>query len=107
MRSHHPSSAELAAFRRAIAGPRFEWETAPSVDEREHGVGFRADTDAAEWESYPDDRHEASAMRSRAYAQHFEHIDSTARDHCALPHPHPARAYGMEQSRGIPWQWSR
>ena len=79
--SHYPSTAELASFRKAIAGNRFEWETAPSVDEAVHGIGWRGD-------AFIFDRHNASVMRHRAYDP-------------AL-HPAYVNTWASERREGIP-----
>jgi hypothetical protein len=84
--THHPSSAELAAFRRSIAPLDAPWkhpdrplhthadgtEHHPGAwpDELRHGIGYRP---AHHWQytaTTAHDRREASAMRSRAYALH-------------------------------------
>lgn len=77
---HHPSSADLAAFRRSII-PRddtstlWRWELDhPTAHdwEREQGIGYRASVmgdGGREWTGHWSDvRTEASALRSRAYA---------------------------------------
>ena len=80
--SHHPSSAELAAFRRTIPPMSNEHDPfhAPTDggawnDERENGIGHVPYTDHAwEWDhgSYGASlmRRETSAMRSRAFIAH-------------------------------------
>jgi hypothetical protein len=88
--SHYPTSADLAAFRRSIAGhpdalvdmhpDRYPGFTGAWSDERQHGIGYRISQDDpdltwcrdeccvwADGDSYVIPRREASAMRSRAY----------------------------------------
>jgi hypothetical protein len=97
---HYPSTAELAAFRRSIHNrtsnhglyePCITDDKWPTTwpGERGHGIGFRwsgslfgyagCGPDAA----FVNMRHEASAMRSRAYAQH--RLDWSAHEHAFAP----------------------
>jgi hypothetical protein len=73
--SHYPNTAELAAFRRAIAqdvgamgAPPYQMPSHGGAwtDERQHGIGARGYLAGS---SAAFDRREASAMRSRAYAR--------------------------------------
>lgn len=67
--SHHPSSAELAAFRRSIAhDPRY-LDTIRWQDERGHGIGYRIPLQDGDAGVLSIARREASASRSRAYAR--------------------------------------
>lgn len=76
--TRYPSSADLAAFRRSypVSNRWIRSLTVPTdggawQDELRHGIGYRI-TDArypSEWESLPEDRRGASALRSRAYAR--------------------------------------
>lgn len=92
--SHHPTSAELAAFRRSIAPSTMDIDTLRWQDERRHGIGFRIPLNDADILTHA--RREASAMRSRAYARSVE----------------PVQVYAMrggptveERWYGVPWSW--
>lgn len=105
--SHHPSSAELAAFRRTFIPPHMVDSMHPSdggaikgwPNELRDGIGYRESDPVAMCIVRADGarhtgsvaRERASALRSRAYAR---------MDYCACQHPD--RHYGNQPCRVTP-----
>lgn len=115
--SHHPSSAELAVFRRSMASPynsvhgiRYSYgplmtdTTLPAGNyrgawshEKRDGIGARGYLAGA---SASFDRREASALRSRAYA-----AKGMASQWLVPVHPRSGGAWYAERVDGAPYQW--
>lgn len=77
MSAHYPTTAELAAFRRSVAGGSWADNVILASDairgayrdERNHGIGRSTDDGWSSARIAAIARREASAMRSRAYAR--------------------------------------